>query len=187
MKFRVTDLPIKGLKVIEWTPFEDSRGRFEKLFCALSFKELGFPGQVMQINRSMTKKRGTVRGMHFQYPPWAEAKVVFCLRGSIWDVAVDLREGSESFLRWFAVELREDTPRALFIPEGFAHGFQTLTDDVEMLYIHSAPYVPESEGGINPFDPKLAISWPLEVTVVSERDQKFPHIDDKFTGVKIIQ
>ncbi|MEO0274994.1 MAG: dTDP-4-dehydrorhamnose 3,5-epimerase family protein, partial [candidate division WOR-3 bacterium] len=96
---------------------------------------------------------------------------------------VDLREGSESFLRWFAVELREDTPRALFIPEGFAHGFQTLTDDVEMLYIHSAPYVPESEGGINPFDPKLAISWPLEVTVVSERDRFLPLIDQKFKGI----
>lgn len=186
-KFKTCELPIEGLKIIEWIPFEDSRGKFEKLFCGLTFRELGFPGQVMQINRSITRVRGTVRGMHFQYPPHTEAKIVFCLKGAIWDVALDLREGSETFLKWHGVELREDISQAIFIPVGFAHGFQTLTDNVEMLYIHSAPYVPDSEGGLNPFDPKLAIPWPLEVTVIAERDRSFPFIDENFRGIKILE
>lgn len=184
-RFRAYELPIRGLKLIEWTVFEDSRGRFEKLFCGVTFKEFGFVREVMQINRSISKVKGTIRGMHYQKPPFTEAKIVMCLKGAIWDVAVDIREGSETFLKWFSVELSGDLPRAFFIPEGFAHGFQTLTDDVEMLYIHSAPYVPEYEGGLNPFDPKLSILWPLEVTVVSERDKSFSLLEDTFRGIKV--
>jgi dTDP-4-dehydrorhamnose 3,5-epimerase len=138
---------------------------------------------VAQINHTGTRKKGTVRGMHFQYPPHAELKLVSCLRGHIWDVAVDLRAGSPTFLKWHAEELSAENGRAMLIPEGCAHGFQTLTNDVEMLYVHSAPYVTESEGGVRATDPLLAISWPMPIAEISERDANHPLLDSHFLGV----
>ncbi|MCX7724119.1 MAG: dTDP-4-dehydrorhamnose 3,5-epimerase family protein [Thermodesulfovibrio sp.] len=184
--FEVKEQPLEGLKIIRWIPFEDKRGIFQKLFCGNSFKEFGWLKPIMQVNLSLNRKKGTVRGMHYQRPPYIEMKLIICLRGAIWDVALDLRKGSSSFLKWHAVELSENQPQGLLIPEGFAHGFQTLTDNVEILYIHSAPYMPEYEGGINPLDPRINIKWPLKIIEISDRDKGFPFIDDNFTGLEFM-
>ncbi|MNY38438.1 dTDP-4-dehydrorhamnose 3,5-epimerase [compost metagenome] len=123
--------------------------------------------------------------MHYQLPPHAEIKLVSCIRGAVWDVAVDVRQGSPTFLQWHAERLSADNGRALLIPEGFAHGFQTLTDDVDMLYCHSAPYAPQSEAGLHFQDARLGIAWPLPLTQVSERDQQHPRLDTAFPGVAL--
>jgi len=131
----------------------------------------------------MTARKGTVRGMHFQRPPHAEMKLVSCVRGEVFDVAVDLRRGSPTFLRWHAERLSADNNRALLIPQGFAHGFQALTDDAELIYCHSAAYDAASEGGLNPRDPRLAIAWPLPITELSARDAQAAMLDAAFTGM----
>jgi dTDP-4-dehydrorhamnose 3,5-epimerase len=123
--------------------------------------------------------------MHFQYPPYAEMKLVMCLHGAVWDVAVDLRQGSPSLLRHQAVELSQDNNRALLIPEGFAHGFQALTDNVELLYLHSEPYCPRTESGLNPTDPILAICWPLEIAEISKKDARRDMLGAGFVGVAL--
>ncbi|HET7162894.1 MAG TPA: dTDP-4-dehydrorhamnose 3,5-epimerase, partial [Rhodanobacteraceae bacterium] len=136
-----------------------------------------------QINLSETRGRGTLRGMHYQMPPMAEAKLIRCLRGCAFDVAVDLRAGSPTFLRWHALELAEDNDRAVFIPEGFAHGFQALTEEVDLLYMHTAPWTPACEAGLHHDDPRLAIDWPLPASAISERDRGYPFIGSDFAGV----
>ena len=123
--------------------------------------------------------------MHFQHPPHSEAKLVTCLRGRAWDVAVDLRTGSPTFLQWCAQEISEDNQTALLIPPGCAHGFQALTDDVELIYCHSAPYVADAEGGISPVDPRVGISWPMQVAHLSERDDACPRLDGAFRGLNL--
>jgi len=138
-----------------------------------------------QVNLSRTSGKGTVRGMHFQYPPAAEAKLIRCVRGRIFDVAVDVRAGSSTFLRWHGTELDEERPLQIFIPEGFAHGFQALTDTVELLYLHSAPWSREHEGRLRHDDPRLAINWPLPVTQVSQNDRNAPPLDSAFVGVRL--
>jgi dTDP-4-dehydrorhamnose 3,5-epimerase len=163
----------------------DSRGALSRVFCAEELAAAGWPGPVVQINYTVTAKRGTVRGMHFQHPPSAEAKLVSCIRGEVWDSAVDLRTGSPTLLQWHAERLSADNGRALLIPEGFAHGFQALTDDVELLYCHSAPYVLAAEGGINPLDPVIAVDWPLPISAMSEKDRKRPMISDGFVGIAL--
>jgi len=178
----VTDLPLAGLKLVERMNLGDSRGFLSRLFCAEELASAGWQKPIAQINHTLTAKRGAVRGMHFQRPPYAEMKLVSCLRGRVWDVAVDLREGSDTLLHWHAEELSADNQRALLIPEGFAHGFQALTDDVELLYCHSAAHQSESEGGLNPQDLKLAIEWPLEIAELSDRDAHHPMIDQDFAG-----
>ena len=181
-RLNVTDLPLAGLKLVERRSLSDSRGFLSRLFCAKELSAAGWHKQVAQINQSFTAKRGAVRGMHFQLPPHAEMKFVSCLRGRIWDVAVDLREGSDTLLGWHAEELSAVNQRTLLIPEGFAHGFQTLSDDVELLYCHSAAYHHESQGALNPRDPKLAIPWPLEITVISDADTNHPLVEHGFSG-----
>ena len=162
----------------------DSRGSLTRLFCS---KELRFlwPGPVMQINQTTTAFKGTVRGLHFQHPPHAEKKLVLCLRGEVWDVAVDLREGSPTFLRWHAECLSTVNRRAMLIPEGFAHGFQALTPEVEMLYFHSAAHCPEAEGGVCPTDPQLGIPWPKIVSLISDKGKSHALLDPGFTGLRI--
>ena len=140
---------------------------------------------IAQINLSETRRRGALRGMHFQHPPHAEGKWVRCLRGRVFDVAVDLRRESPAFLRWHAVELSPEKANAFFIPEGCAHGFQALEDDCQLLYLHTAAYAPESEGGVRWDDPRLAIDWPLAVTDISERDLNHPLIGEDFKGLSI--
>jgi dTDP-4-dehydrorhamnose 3,5-epimerase len=153
------------------------------LFCAEEFASIGWRNPVAQINHTMTHRRGTVRGMHFQYPPYAERKLISCLQGEIWDVAVDLRRDSSTFLHWHGETLSAGNQRSLLIPEGFAHGFQTLTEDCELIYLHSATYQPEVEGALNPADPELAIAWPHPISEMSERDRQHPPLGPDFQGV----
>lgn len=183
-RFRLCETPIPGLIVVERARLGDARGHLERIFCAEELAAAGWSGPVAQVNRTWTAARGTVRGMHFQRPPYAEIKLVQCLRGVVYDVAIDLRPDSPTRLRWHAVELSPDNRRALLVPRGFAHGFQALTSDVEMLYFHSAPYLAAAEGGIHPNDPAVGIEWPLEVVALSDRDATHPPLTAEFQGVR---
>lgn len=177
---------LEGLVRIERQSSNDIRGSFNRLFCTQEFQKIGLTKPVVQINHSLTRNRGTIRGMHFQHSPDMEAKIVTCMRGRVLDVAVDIRSGSETFLQWYARELSERNQTSLYIPEGFAHGFQALTDDCHMLYLHTGPYAPDSEGGLNALDPLIAIDWPLEARDISERDLDLPLLDSKFTGIEVL-
>ncbi|MBE0619360.1 MAG: dTDP-4-dehydrorhamnose 3,5-epimerase family protein [Burkholderiales bacterium] len=184
-RFDIVDTPLQGLRILQRKPIGDSRGYLERLFCAEELQAL-IPGKgIAQINHTLTAKRGAVRGLHFQHPPYAETKFVSCLRGEVFDVAVDLRRGSSTFLRWHAEMLSADGHNTLLIPEGFAHGFQTLTDECEMLYFHTAAYRSEAEGGLNAQDPSLAIRWPLAITELSPRDATHPMLTPDFSGMTV--
>jgi dTDP-4-dehydrorhamnose 3,5-epimerase len=174
-RFVLHPTPIAGLVVLQRLPLGDARGFLERLFCADDLAPAGWTGAIAQINHTFTAERGTVRGMHFQRAPHAETKLVSCLVGAVWDVAVDLRPDSPTYLQWHAEELSADNHRALLIPPGCAHGFQTLSDDVQMLYCHSQAYAPHSEGGLHPQDPRLGIQWPLPVHGLSPRDASHPY------------
>lgn len=184
-RFTVSSLPLSGLQCVQRHQIEDSRGYLSRLFCTSELESVGWPGGVAQINQTLTRKRGTVRGMHFQYPPHAETKLVMCLTGAVFDVAVDLRKASPTFMQWHAQELTSQNGLALLIPEGFAHGFQTLTDDCELLYVHSAAYHREAEGAVNALDPALGIAWPLPVADRSERDVQHPMLSADFEGITL--
>ena len=184
-RFVITDLALSGLKRIERQRLGDDRGFLSRIFCAEDLARAGWHQPIAQINHTYTSKRGTVRGMHFQESPHAEMKLMNCLRGEVWDVAVDLRRGSPTFLQWYAEHLSADNGFALLIPEGFAHGFQALSDDVELLYCHSAAYVPKAEAGLNAKDQRLNISWPLAIAELSTRDAKHPMLDVSFQGLDI--
>lgn len=183
-RFTITDLPMAGLKRVQRQRLGDSRGFLARLFCADELAAAGWTQPIVQINHTFTAKQGTVRGMHFQRPPNAEMKLVSCIRGEVWDVAVDLRVGSPTFLHWHAERLSAENGCALLIPEGFAHGFQALTDDVELLYCHSAAYAAQAEGGLNPNDPRLGIAWPLAIAELSARDAGHALITADFEGVR---
>ena len=182
-RLTVIDLPLAGLRRVERRNLGDARGSLSRLFCSGELASAGWVKPVAQINQTVTIKRGTVRGIHFQYPPHAEMKLVSCLQGAIWDLAVDIRMGSPTFLHWHGEELSAENRRALLIPEGFAHGFQTLTDDCALLYVHSAPFEANAEGGLNARDPALAVSWPLPIADMSDRDAQHPLVDAHFAGV----
>ncbi len=182
-RFDILATPIAGLHVLQRKPIGDDRGYLERLFCADELQALVPGKRIEQANHTLTASRGTVRGLHFQHPPHAETKFVLCLRGEVFDVAVDLRRGSPTFLHWHAEVLGADNHRTLVIPEGFAHGFQTLTDECEMLYLHTAAYRREAEGGLNAEDPQLAIRWPLPVAGLSPRDAAHPLLDANYAGV----
>lgn len=183
MKVQAT--PLEGLALIATQPVRDERGQFVRVFCDAELGALRPDLHWSQINLSQTFHRGSVRGMHFQHPPAAEAKLIRCLRGSVFDVAVDLRAGSPTFLHWHGVELSENNGAQFFIPEGFAHGFQALTDNVQLLYMHTASWQRTHEGGLRPDDPAMAISWPLPLMQVSEKDRNAPLLDDKFPGIHL--
>jgi len=168
-KLTLRPQPLPGLFVIETAAFEDHRGSLARLFCAEELEVLGF-GPVRQINHSLTRAQGAVRGLHCQRPPRAEAKIIRCLKGRVFDVAVDLRQGSSTYLKWHAVELTAENRLAYFLPQGFAHGFQTLTPDCELLYLHNEFYSPEHECGLRFDDPTLGIGWPLPAADLSARD-----------------
>ena len=182
MKFHATAL--HGLWEIETVPRGDARGSLTRLYCDDSFDAVAPGLRFVQVNHSITAHRGTLRGLHFQRAPALEAKLVRCLRGRVFDVIVDLRAGSKTFARWHAVELSENNQRQVLIPPGCAHGFQTLTDDCELLYQHSARYTSVLEGGVAHDDPRLGIAWPLPVAELSARDRALPRIDAGFQGVK---
>jgi dTDP-4-dehydrorhamnose 3,5-epimerase len=181
----VSDFPVAGLKRIERRNIGDTRGFLSRLFCAHELALAGWVKPISQINFTFTAKKSTVRGLHFQHPPNAEMKLVSCLRGEVWDVAVDLRYGSPTYLKWQAQLLSAENGFAFLIPEGFAHGFQTLTDDVELLYCHSSAHSLQSEGSLNPTDPLLKIDWPMPITELSLRDAQSGLIGKDFEGVRI--
>ncbi len=182
-RFRIVDTALQDLKVVIRERRSDERGFLSRLFCAEELAAAGWRRGVAQINHTLTRLPGSVRGMHFQRAPDLEAKLVSCLRGRVWDVAVDLRAGSPTLLRWHAEELSPDNGRALLIPEGFAHGFQVLDAGSELLYLHSMPYAPQSEAALNALDPRLGIAWPLPVGDRSARDQAHPLLTDEFQGI----
>lgn len=173
-RFTFQPTTIAGVVEITRRRMGDERGWLERMFCVDELRDVGWIKPVVAINRTFTGKKGTLRGMHFQRAPMDEMKLVSCIAGEVLDVAVDLREGSPTYLKWVGVTLSPEGRNSLLIPEGCAHGFQTLTDDVEMLYLHSQVYAPDAEGGLRPTDPQLAINWPLPVTEISLRDQSHP-------------
>ena len=181
-RLRVTDLPIAGLKLVERFHLSDERGCFSSLYDRDELALAGWIGSVVQVNHSHTPLRGTVRGLHYQRPPKAEIKLASCLRGEVWDVVVDIRRGSPTFLRAHVECLSAENRRALLVPEGCAHGWQSLTNEVDMLYCHSAAYDAGAAAGLNPHDPLLAIQWPLPVSMISDRDSGFALISAGFTG-----
>ncbi len=182
-RFEILATTLLGLRIMQRNPIGDSRGYLERVFCADELLQLTAGKHIAQINHTMTASRGTVRGMHFQHPPHAEIKFVSCLRGEVFDVAVDLRDNSPTFLHWHAEVLSAVNHKTLVIPEGFAHGFQTLTNDCEMLYLHTAAHQLGAEGGLAAQDPQLAIHWPLPVSALSSRDSDHPLLDKSFTGI----
>jgi dTDP-4-dehydrorhamnose 3,5-epimerase len=175
--------PLLGSYVINLSPYSDERGWFARTYCENEFAEIGHGARWVQMNHSYTTKKGTVRGMHYQLPPYREIKMVRCVRGKVFDVIIDIRRSSDTFRQWFGVELSPAAMNMLYIPEGFAHGFQTLADDSELLYHHSEFYTPNAEGGIRFDDPSVNIKWPLEVTSVSERDRNHPLLTKEFKGI----
>lgn len=182
-RFDILQTPISGLHILSHRLTGDNRGHLERLYCMSELKPLMGDRMIIQINRTLTKNRGTVRGMHFQYPPHAEVKIISCLKGEVFDVAVDIRKNAPTFLQWHSEILSEGGNKSFYIPEGFAHGFQSLTDNCELIYFHTAAYQPDHEGGLNARDPGLAIQWPLPISELSERDLSHPHISSEFIGV----
>jgi len=169
---------LKGAFILDLERREDDRGFFARAFCRREFAEHGLEPQMAQVNVAYTKKKGTVRGLHFQYPPHTEAKLVRATRGAILDVIVDLRPESPTFLETVAVELSADDHRALYVPGRFAHGYQTLEDGTETSYQASEFYTPGSEAGLSPFDPRLALKWPLPVSLISAKDSAWKHLEE---------
>jgi dTDP-4-dehydrorhamnose 3,5-epimerase len=179
----VSPTSIAGVLRVDTVPHADSRGAFARLYCERNLADVIGPRRIVQINHSRTATVGAIRGMHYQHPPHAEMKLVRCLRGRVWDVAVDLRAGSPTFLRWHAEELTPHNARMLVIPEGCAHGFQVLEADSELLYLHTAFYAPQAEGGVRHDDPRLGITWPLPVAELSPRDAGHPKIEPDYRGI----
>ena len=184
-KFQIVPTTLHGLVLLKRRPIGDSRGYLERMFCTSDLEALLEGRQILQINHTLTEKAGTVRGLHYQIPPFAEMKFVSCVKGRVLDVAVDLRVGSPTYLNHYSIELSEFNHLTLCIPEGFAHGFQTLTSHCEMLYFHTAPYSAPHEAGLNALDSQIAIPWPLPVSERSNRDQQFSNISSEFTGVHL--
>lgn len=175
--------PLEGLFTVESEPFVDDRGAFYRCFCDEQMRRVVSDCTIRQINHSRTEAVGAVRGLHFQFPPFAETKFVRCLRGRVWDVAVDLRKHSPTRFHWHAEELSADNYKMMVIPSGFAHGFQVLAHSSELLYLHTAPYERSAEGGVRFDDAMLKIAWPLDVTDLSQRDRQHAYLTDAFVGI----
>jgi len=180
---KIEKLPLSGAAIVDTEPFIDHRGVFARFFCEDELSTLIEGRHFVNVNFSRTLKKGAIRGLHFQYPPCAEMKFVRCIHGAVYDVIVDIRKGSPTFLKWFGTELSAENMRMLCIPEGFAHGFQTLEKASDMLYFHSEFYSKEHEGALNYSDPMLAIRWPIEPTEISEKDKNHKMISDDFQGI----
>jgi dTDP-4-dehydrorhamnose 3,5-epimerase len=184
-RFDIRETALAEVYVLQRQPQGDERGWFERMYSPVDLASVLGQRAIVQVNRTLTWEKATVRGMHYQVQPSAEAKIVSCLRGSIFDVAVDVRSGSPTFLRWHAEMLTAENNRSLFIPEGFAHGFQAAVDDCEVLYLHTASYDPGAERGVHPQDPLVAIAWPLPVEHLSERDASHPPLTSEFDGIVV--
>jgi dTDP-4-dehydrorhamnose 3,5-epimerase len=174
MKF--LPLSLRGAYLIDPEPICDERGYFARTFCRKEFQEQGLHPHLEQCSISFNHRKGTLRGMHFQQAPYAEVKLVRCIQGKIFDVIVDLRPDSATYKKWEGVILSSENKRMLYIPEGFAHGFQTLEDNTEIFYQISCPFVPGHAAGVRWNDPALKIAWPTEISVVSSKDQQYPDL-----------
>lgn len=172
-----TKTHLAGVRLIDMDPRGDERGFFSRTMCAEEFAKEGMIDRYPQINTSYSARRGTLRGLHFQYAPYAEAKLVKCIHGAIWDVIVDLRGASPTYLQHEGVELTSENRRQIYVPPGFAHAFLTLTDDAEVIYPVSTSYTASAEGGLRYDDPLLGIEWPTNVTTVSAKDRSWPLLD----------
>lgn len=175
MKFIKT--PLEGAYVVELEKREDERGFFARAFCVDEFAEHGLKTEIKQSNLSGSVHKGTTRGLHYQVAPMAEVKFIRCIKGSVFDVLVDMRPESPTYKQWFGLELTEENQTAIYIPEGFAHGHQTLKDNSQIMYLTTQVYSPEHERGIRWNDPAIGVQWPLEPTVVSDKDQSWPLLD----------
>jgi dTDP-4-dehydrorhamnose 3,5-epimerase len=169
-------LGLTGAYLVRPEAIRDQRGFLARIYSAEEFRRIGFGERVVHINHTRTTSRGTVRGLHYQLPPASESKVVKCIRGRVFDVIVDLRAGSATLLQWASAELSEENMEMMFVPKGFAHGFQSLTDGCELLYLHSAAYSKEAERGLRADDPQIGIRWPLPIGFRSDRDLAHPLI-----------
>ena len=184
-RLQIHTTPLADLKWLARKRLGDERGFLQRLFCAKELTSITQGRPIQQINHTHTRAKGTVRGIHFRHAPHDEIKMVSCLKGAILDVAVDLRASSETFLSWHAEELSAENNKALLIPEGFAHGFQVLEKESELLYLHSEQYTPQLEDGLSPMDPRLSIPWPLLIAEMSDRDRGFPILTDKYKGLSL--
>ena len=178
-----TETSLKNSYIIDIEPLADDRGWFARTYCKNEFNKIGLTQEWVQLNHSFTRQKGTIRGMHYQLPPYSEIKLVRCIAGAVYDVIIDLRIESSTFLKYFTIELSSKNRRMIYIPQGFAHGFQTLTDDSEIIYHHSQFYMPGVEGGIKYNDPKVNIEWPLPVKNISSRDNLHSLINNNFKGL----
>jgi dTDP-4-dehydrorhamnose 3,5-epimerase len=176
---------IEGVTVVETTAHVDNRGAFSRLFCQRELTNVLDTRRIVQINHSRTLLAGAIRGLHYQNPPHAEMKLVRCLKGRVWDIAIDLRRDSATFLKWYGTELTPHNGLMLVVPEGCAHGFQVLEPESELLYMHTAFYEPVAEAGVRYDDPRAAIDWPLPVTDISTRDRNHPLLDAGFRGITV--
>jgi dTDP-4-dehydrorhamnose 3,5-epimerase len=183
MKFN--NLGIEGLYLVELEPFSDDRGFFVRSYCDKVLEQINVTKPIKQINHSLTSTVGAIRGMHYQDSPHAEIKMVRCISGEVFDIAIDLRRGSDTFLQWHGEYLSAENFKMMVIPEGFAHGFQVIKQNTELLYLHTASYTPEAESGVLFNDEKIGIEWPLQVTDISDRDLKHKMITKEFEGVNI--
>ena len=175
----------KNTFIIEPESFRDNRGLFSRVYCRHELRDIINEKNIVQVNHSRTRKKGALRGMHFQYPPVAETKMIKCIRGAVFDVMIDLRQNSPTFLKWHGEILSEENMKMMYIPEGFAHGFQTLNENCELIYLHTEFYNPADEGGVRYNDPAVDIMWPLEVTDISEKDLNHPLLTNDFEGIRI--
>jgi dTDP-4-dehydrorhamnose 3,5-epimerase len=183
-RFEKIKTPIKDLFVIKNSRIGDDRGYISRLFCADIFENYGWFMPLIQVNFTKTFKKGTVRGFHFQHYPFEEFKLVRCLSGQVYDVALDLRQGSDTFLQTNAQILTSENNTNFLIPPGVAHGFQSLTDNAQLLYFHSKQYSPDHEGGVNPLDPRIGFSWPENISKISKKDSERKYLSDSFKGVR---
>jgi dTDP-4-dehydrorhamnose 3,5-epimerase len=181
-RFRVTDTPIIGLKIIERLRLSDERGFLTRMFCSEELASFGWAKPIAQINHTLTRRPGAVRGLHLQLSPHRETKLVSCISGEAWDVVVDLRRDSPSFMKCFGANLSAENGRALLIPEGLAQGFQVMIADCELLSLTTCAYHPESESGIHFGEPRIGIPWPLPITELSARDRSLPPLSQAFEG-----
>ena len=184
-QFDIEDLNLFGAKKIKKKKYQDQRGYLSRIFCHDELKKKNILINIKQINITLTKKKGTIRGLHYQLPPYSETKMVSCIKGKIFDVIVDLRKNSSTYLKSYKEILSAKNQKSLIVPKGFAHGFQSLQDNCEILYFHTENYNPNYEDGINYNDPILSIKWPLKKTKISIRDKKLQFVSQKFRGIKI--
>ncbi len=182
---KIVKTPIDDVLVIESERFSDHRGSFSRFFCDHELYPILGHRKIKQINHSITQQAGTIRGMHFQFPPHEEMKLIRCLKGRVFDVAVDLRKNSKTFLQWYAQILTPEKNNMFIIPEGCAHGFQNIEENTELLYLHTSLYKPKSEGGIRFDDPMLNIKWPMAYKDISKKDKEYPDITKSFSGIEL--